>query len=263
MKHLTTSFKELHLNNADKTEINKQLGVLCFLRGEEIDDYDFEVWLDYWATNGYTKTQVLEMIELGKRLPKYGTVKLAIGDLITNWEKNFDKQNNISWQVFLDCLNIFLKKDKDLLNKLSLELLGVEFIKNEDRNKAYNYMLWIISQIQSEVSAVEHENSLIAKQATINVFEKIKQDTRLDEKAYYFIKTEIIGMLNSVKNYFLDKCVSQNKVYVTRVSDGAKIPAKDQNGKDIIEGKYNGAKMLIYIDNEIERLKKEIKNFKK
>lgn len=72
-----------------------ELTKLVFLRGEEFTDYNFEVWIDYW--NGkFTITEIQEMIEIGKALPKFGTTKLAIGNLISKFYEEHPKYTSIS-----------------------------------------------------------------------------------------------------------------------------------------------------------------------
>lgn len=63
---------------------------MVMLRGEEVGDYNFELWVEYFIEQGYPFVNILEMIEYGKRMKKFGTNRLAIGDLISEWENNLD-----------------------------------------------------------------------------------------------------------------------------------------------------------------------------
>lgn len=63
---------------------------MVLLRGEEIDEYNFELWIEYFTEQGYSKLDILDIIECGKRMKKFGTNKLAIGDLISEWENSLD-----------------------------------------------------------------------------------------------------------------------------------------------------------------------------
>lgn len=241
LKPLQNSFKELHLSNADKPDIIKQLTKLCFLRAEEVDDYDFEIWLNYWQENGYSRVQVLEMIELAKKLPKYGTVKLAIGDLITNWEKKQEEIHNISWAAFEKCLESLLQKNLALLDRLSNELLGIGWVSVSDRNKMYNFMLWQIEQIKKEKDIVEHENLKINSEAAINVFEKIKQETRLFNKAQKYINGEVKKALEKELEYFANECT---KMEVVKINGK---PCKDYTGGDMKQPVYNITKFISHL----------------
>lgn len=61
---------------------------MSLLRGENIEDYIFELWIEYFQEQRYSKEIILEIIDCGKRMTKYGNNKLAIGDLLTEWEKS-------------------------------------------------------------------------------------------------------------------------------------------------------------------------------
>lgn len=63
---------------------------MVLLRSEDIEDYNFELWMEYFIDQGYTKLDIFDIIECGKRMRKFGNYKLAIGDLISEWENSMD-----------------------------------------------------------------------------------------------------------------------------------------------------------------------------
>lgn len=193
------------------------------------------------------------MIEVAKKLPKYGTIKLAIGDLIAAWEKQQETINNISWNAFLECLDKYLKKDIEMLNMLSNELLGINWIDAKDRNKAYSFMFWQIDQIKKEKDSVEQAKRIETNKAVINVFEQIKQDVKLDEKAHKYIKSEIRKYLYDLVEYFDKECTTFETVMIMD-NKGKKKPAKDSNGNDTKEAKYNVSKFYLKLTSEIRKL---------
>lgn len=78
------------LTEEDKTEIGIGLCKMVLLRSEDIEDYNFELWMEYFIDQGYTKLDIFDIIECGKRMRKFGNYKLAIGDLISEWENSMD-----------------------------------------------------------------------------------------------------------------------------------------------------------------------------
>jgi len=237
------SFKELHLNKNDKAEIVTELTKLCFLRGEELTDYDFEVWMDYWAEMGYNVTQVKEMIELAKKLPKYGSTKLAIGDLISVWEKNHENEKGISYKAFLQCLNRYMETDLDLLNKLSNEFYGLDWLKMDNKQTAYGYIIWQIEEIKKEKDSVRYANDKLQAEGVINIFEKIKQDRILFDKAYKYISSEKIKTLKEVKDYYEKDC-----------AEIINIPVKDKEPEKL--KMYNHLKFILWLSREIFNMEK-------
>jgi len=121
LKHSINLYSELQLSAEDKKLILIKLGKLALIRGESINDYNFELWLEYFCDKGLMLSEIIEMISAAQDLKKYGDVKLSVGDLIDNYEKlkETKKEVPINWTQFLKILEIYERKALEQINKLA------------------------------------------------------------------------------------------------------------------------------------------------
>jgi len=109
---------------------------MALLRGESVTDYNFVLWVEYLTEQGYDYETMSAIINCGKRLPKYGNVKLAIGDLIDCYEKETeDETKPIDWTEFFRILKIYEKKAMGNI----IKLMG-KHITTEDYFKHKEYL---------------------------------------------------------------------------------------------------------------------------
>jgi len=108
---------------------------MALLRGEKIDDYNFELWFEYFTEQGYSYEAIIEMINIGKTVKRYGSNKLAIGDLIELYnEKHEGEENkNINWTEFFRVLKIYEKKAmKDIVGLVGRHITTEEYFKHKE-----------------------------------------------------------------------------------------------------------------------------------
>jgi len=109
------------LGETDKKIIMLELGKLAMLRGEKVGDYAFELWVEKFGESGYSPQEIIEIIELGKNMKKYGGQLLAYGDLISEYvklrkeEKEDEYKMSIDWFQFFRVLRIYEKIEADLM----------------------------------------------------------------------------------------------------------------------------------------------------
>jgi hypothetical protein len=167
------------LGPEDIKEIQIELVKLVGLRGENYDDYQFLLWYDFWRDNGYMKSQILEMISYAKELPKYGMNRLALGDVIKNWERITEGEKPVKWEVIKQSINMLLKKDMEMMNQIARMITGMDFISKGDRAK---YKKFIDDRIE-EYYAKIHSEEYLKKQEELNAYlRKLMEDNeRLKE----------------------------------------------------------------------------------
>lgn len=113
------SFKTLQLTTNEIKYMVTELSKLILLRGESIQDYNLELWIERLQTDGYSYKQIMEIIHYAGDLKKYGTQLLAYGDIIDNYKKIKDEVKKIDWIEFFRILEIYEKKALNDINSLA------------------------------------------------------------------------------------------------------------------------------------------------
>lgn len=172
--------------------------MLCNLRGENFEnDYKpfFGDWLNYWAKNGFYKEQILEMIEVGKSLSKYGSTKLAIGDLISKWEKNNKEVSNIKFSDFVSMFKKIAKERFEILDRACLEYTGFNFIAGPEAKKLYDAVIRQIDDIELEKQAIRNNKEFSVSQ----MFVDLRKRNEINEEAQKIINEHILKFALMVK----------------------------------------------------------------
>lgn len=100
------------LTEADKQVLAIEFGKLTTLRKEKVSDYCFELWFEYFQRDNYNASQIFDMIQLARHLPKFGHTALTYGDLTSNYDKwlkeeDADYRHRINWTEFFRVLAIY------------------------------------------------------------------------------------------------------------------------------------------------------------
>lgn len=136
LTNLINSFATLQLSNENKKNISVELGKMALLRGESISDYNFELWIEYFTEQGYEYSQIIEIINLGKSLKKFGGNILSIGDLISLYQEKQEEPENLNWKQFFKMLKIYEEK---ALNDIQT-LCGGKHITLDEYHKHKEYL---------------------------------------------------------------------------------------------------------------------------
>lgn len=107
----------LQLTSDERGHIAAQLSRMALLRGESVEDYFFEMWVEQFGQDGYSYEEVLRIIQFGINSRKYGKV-LAYGDLISSY-REAKELKNINWQEFVRVLKIYEEKALGVIQQLS------------------------------------------------------------------------------------------------------------------------------------------------
>lgn len=132
------------LSETDRKVIIFELGKMAMLRGERVGDYAFELWVERFAESGYSHREIIEIIELGKDLKKYGAQLLAYGDLISEYEKQRKEEEgedyrlSINWRQFFRVLRLYEQiEERQMLStgKNRAELRESHIARIEENNQ--------------------------------------------------------------------------------------------------------------------------------
>ena len=107
----------LQLDSAKRGEIAAELSKMALLRGESVDDYYFELWVEQFGKDGYEYDVIMKIIDNGINCRKYGKV-LAYGDLISAYKEK-EQLKNINWREFLRVLKIYEEKALGVIQTLA------------------------------------------------------------------------------------------------------------------------------------------------
>lgn len=152
---LRKSFSQLKINSQEIDRIAVCFQQLLFLRNETIEQYPhIDQWFEYFSTNGYNAGQIIEMLELAKELPVYKK-PLGLGDVITKYQKTREESIGIKYVEFENALRKMLETDRNLINKVSLEITGTPFMSNRERKYFKEYLAFISARIEDETLACQ------------------------------------------------------------------------------------------------------------
>lgn len=129
------AFRDIMVSPEEIQQISSELIILCKLRGEEPEDYNFEFWLNQWLNSGYSYKQIKEMIEVAKEMKKFGREKLAYGDIVGEWLSRSENIQSINWTEFMRILKLYEKKALKLLQQVT----GNEHLKVSDYYRFQQY----------------------------------------------------------------------------------------------------------------------------
>lgn len=194
---------------------------MVLLRNEHPNNYNLEVWLDYWKSEGYNFTQIIEMLEVGKGMPKYGGNVLGMGDLITAWKKTKEELYNVSFRAFMRMFQDMAKRNFKLLNDIAIELTGTDYVKNPDAKKFREFLDKQIQAIEDERLAVEYENAKKRNAGIAGIMDRIKVDKELQDKANKYILECELKELEELADFLNRECKLKKIL----------IPADPEKGK--------------------------------